>query len=1537
VLLTLAIYAPAFPQAAGTIPFVTTWETTTNNESIKIPTTGTGYHYDIDWGDGTIVTQSYVFGVSHTYSTPGIYTVSITGTFPRIYFYQTDTRNFRSVEQWGNTAWTSMEGAFWGCKNLTFNATDVPDLSSVTSMKRMFQSASSFNLDLTDWDVSNVTDMSEMFSGASAFNGDISNWDVSNVSNMNRMFYDAKVFNGDVSEWDVSKVTDMGEMFTFASAFNADISTWDVSKVTNMKMMFNFATSFNANISNWNVGSVTDMSGMFRYATAFDADIGDWDVSKVTNMSQMFNLHGTFNGDIGRWDVGSVTDMSSMFERAYDFNQSLNDWDVSAVTNMKKMFWSASDFNGNISDWDVSKVTNMSEMFASSSSFNSDISGWNVSSLTNMINMFNGASSFNSELSNWDVSKVTDFSNVFANADSFNQDINNWNVSAATTLAGMFANADAFNQDLDNWDVSNVTNMGSMFFRASVFNGDISTWDVGKVTDMSAMFERNYDFSSDLSKWDVSNVTNMKIMFYNAESFQSDLSNWDVSSVTDMRSMFSGAKLFDSDLNNWDVSSVSDMTGLFLLAEAFQSDLSNWDVSSVTSMSYMFRYCDLFNGDVSGWDVSSVTDLSAMFENATKFDRNLGAWDISNVSSITSMLGNSGISAANYDKTLLGWATLEENETSIPTGIALTANGLFYCDPTGRDLLTSEPYGWVITNDELDCPPVPDEESLSTLTASCEVTTAPTAPTATYDGETIIATTETVFPVRKTSNIAWRFEAPNDNFTIQTQQVNITDAEAPVPNIANLPQITNGCEIVALTPPTATDNCSVESVTHDATLPIRHSTIITWTYTDPSGNSVTQTQNAVITDETGPTPTIVSLPNVTSQCEVNSLVNPTAVDNCSTVTVTNNAELPIATQGTTVITWTYTDEAGNTSTQTQNVVIADITAPVADVESLTNVTAQCEVTELTAIPTATDNCSNVTVTNDAELPITTQGTTVITWTYTDEFGNSSTQIQNVVISDVSAPVADEGSLPNITAACEVTELTTTPTATDNCSNVTVTNNATLPITTQGTTVITWTYTDDLGNSSTQTQNVVITDATAPVADEESLADVTAQCEVTELTTPTATDNCSTVTVTRDTTLPITKQGTTVVTWTYTDDAGNSSTQKQNVVITDTTAPVADLESLADITAQCEVTKLTSTPKATDNCSTVTVTNDAKLPITKQGTTVVTWTYTDKNGNTSTQTQNIVITDTTAPIPDAPSLPTITAACQVTSLITPTAKDNCGVVTVTNDAVFPITASTNVVWTYTDAAGNKVTITQSVVISDKVAPVPTAASLADVTSQCEVTTLTTPSASDNCGAVTVTHDATLPITAEGTTVVTWTYADGSGNTSTQTQKVIITDETAPFLAPSPLPDITAECELTELPEPAATDNCSAVTVTNDVSLPITEEGLTIVTWTYTDASGNTSNQLQNVMISCEGTGVATGVADHLANDIALFPNPSNDIFHLKDPMELVQEVMIFDMSGRRVMQSKTDPSGYDISQLPVGIYSVRLLLDDSIITTRLIKN
>jgi surface protein len=80
---------------------------------------------------------------------------------------------------------------------------------------------------------------------------------------MQYMFYDKSTFNSDISNWDVSSVKNMAEMFAYASSFNSDISRWDVSSVTNMFGMFNGASSFNQNLCPW--GPKLPLN--FNYAT----------------------------------------------------------------------------------------------------------------------------------------------------------------------------------------------------------------------------------------------------------------------------------------------------------------------------------------------------------------------------------------------------------------------------------------------------------------------------------------------------------------------------------------------------------------------------------------------------------------------------------------------------------------------------------------------------------------------------------------------------------------------------------------------------------------------------------------------------------------------------------------------------------------------------------------------------------------------------------------------------------------------------------------------------------------------------------------------------------------------------------------------------------------------------------------------------------------------------------------------------------------------------------------------------------------------
>ena len=203
-----------------------------------------------------------------------------------------------------------------------------------------------------------------------------------NIKHIQYMFSGATSFNQDISMWDVSNVVDMNGMFVNATAFNSDISMWDVSNVTNMKEMFSGATSFNSDISNWNVSKVTDMSSMFEGATAFNQDISSWNTSKVTDMGWMFYEVTSFNQDIGSWDTSNVTNMEVVFGKASSFNQDISSWDVSNVTNMKEMFVEATSFNQDISGWDVSNVLDMSAMFAYSTAFNQDLSSWCVSNIT---------------------------------------------------------------------------------------------------------------------------------------------------------------------------------------------------------------------------------------------------------------------------------------------------------------------------------------------------------------------------------------------------------------------------------------------------------------------------------------------------------------------------------------------------------------------------------------------------------------------------------------------------------------------------------------------------------------------------------------------------------------------------------------------------------------------------------------------------------------------------------------------------------------------------------------------------------------------------------------------------------------------------------------------------------------------------------------------------------------------------------------------------------------------------------------------------
>ena len=408
--------------------FITTWETGAQQKRVTLFVSGT--NPIIDWGDGSERTSS-TGSVRHTYAKADQYRVIVDGSVSSLVFYGGTPNLLRYVDQWGDIEWPNMLNMFRGASNMEYRATDTPDLSRVTTMESMFNQATSFNGDISNWNVSKVTDMYSMFLRASSFNQSLNDWDVSAVTGMTAMFDGASMFDGDISNWNVSAVTNMRHMFGSASVFNGDISNWNVSAVTDMNSMFDSASMFDGDISNWNVSAVTDMSSMFDGATSFDQPLDRWNVSAVTDMHHMFDDASLFNQSLNDWDVSAVTDMRYMFNDASLFNQSLNDWDVSAVTDIRYMFNDASDFNGDISNWNVSAVTYMDRMFLDASEFNQPLNDWNVSAVTDMTAMFQKASKFNQPLNSWNVSAVIYMNFMFFHADDFEQNLGNWYVVPA--------------------------------------------------------------------------------------------------------------------------------------------------------------------------------------------------------------------------------------------------------------------------------------------------------------------------------------------------------------------------------------------------------------------------------------------------------------------------------------------------------------------------------------------------------------------------------------------------------------------------------------------------------------------------------------------------------------------------------------------------------------------------------------------------------------------------------------------------------------------------------------------------------------------------------------------------------------------------------------------------------------------------------------------------------------------------------------------------------------------------------------------------
>ncbi|WP_306619297.1 BspA family leucine-rich repeat surface protein [Chryseobacterium ginsenosidimutans] len=285
-LLTLFIFISLIQITYAQNEFITIWKPGTAQQ-IKFP--GRGTNFNVSWEEvgypihnGTInnITSNKEFIVnfgtpSNPISANATYRIKVSngsGSFNQVRFYDstlspiyscTDMYKIIDIAQWGNIQWATFDNAFVLCADMNVSATDVPNLSSVTTTKEMFFLCGSLtgNASFNNWNTSTITNMYNMFGEAINFNAPVGNWNVSNVTNMSYLF-DYTSFNQPLNNWDTSNATQMEHMFHGSTLFNQDIRNWNTSKVTDMTEMFH-ETSFNQNLGQWNLNSLTTAQNMF--------------------------------------------------------------------------------------------------------------------------------------------------------------------------------------------------------------------------------------------------------------------------------------------------------------------------------------------------------------------------------------------------------------------------------------------------------------------------------------------------------------------------------------------------------------------------------------------------------------------------------------------------------------------------------------------------------------------------------------------------------------------------------------------------------------------------------------------------------------------------------------------------------------------------------------------------------------------------------------------------------------------------------------------------------------------------------------------------------------------------------------------------------------------------------------------------------------------------------------------------------------------------------------------------------------------------
>ncbi len=769
------------------------------------------------------------------------------------------------------------------------------------------------------------------------------------------------------------------------------------------------------------------------------------------------------------------------------------------------------------------------------------------------------------------------------------------------------------------------------------------------------------------------------------------------------------------------------------------------------------------------------------------------------------------------------------------------------------------------------------------------------------------------------TTVTWTAADSSGNVASKKQMVSVIDTSVPVitpPENIVYEATSFKDNIIILGTPEVSDIQKV-TITNDAPPVFPYGeTNVTWLVMDPAGNSATVNQIVTVIDTTSPT-LIIPGDIVFEATSVDNnkifLGNATASDIAGISKVSNNSPnaFPF---GITVVTWTASDNVGNSISQDQIVTVVDTTAP--QIKAPKDIVLEANDNDSNVVdldlPWSIDIIGVESYTNDAPatFPI---GMTTVTWTAVDTSGNKVSDTQVVTIHDTTPPTIIPPS--NILVEANTSSGMPIKIGEANVSDLigvdSITNNAP-ELFSLGNTTVTWTATDIFGNTAAADQIISIIDTTFPTIYAPSTITIEAkdaQSNVFEIGVADADDTVGIISITNDApkAFPL---GDTIVNWKAIDAAGNIATAPQKISVIDTTPPSIQPPGTVQIEATSQLNNLVELGEATvsDLIGISSVTNDAP-DVYPVGETVVTWTAIDLGGLSSKATQIARVVDTTPPKISIPKIITVEANSKdqnTVELVGIFADDLVGVTSIKNDApqVFPF-GLTTITWVASDEAGNIATGMQQISVVDTIAPsiIPPSDIVIEASNaQNNLVNLGKPQSTDLVSVASTTNDApdVFPL---GQTIVTWTVTDTSENTATAIQTVSIIDTTPPTIdVPKDIEiEATSSNEnIASLVPPKSADAVSEVTITNNVPkyLPL---GETTIMWTATDKEGNSASTTQKIT-----------VVDTTAPELTVPLDITIDATSLKTPVN-VGEGKAKDLAGSEVTITNDAPFSFPLGE------------------------